>query len=83
VFALQGGEYSTADLWKQRKLKQKLTTETDSLAREVDSLRREALQHHVTYSTTLAGARALVHSLDFRSDGAVHSLQELHQELNT
>ena len=42
VFALQGGEYSTADLWKQRKLKQKLTTETDSLAREVDSLRREA-----------------------------------------
>jgi len=42
VFALQGGEYSTADLWKQRKLKQKLTAETDSLAREVDSLRREA-----------------------------------------
>ena len=42
VFALQGGEYSTRDLWKQRKLKQKLTAQTDSLAREVDSLRREA-----------------------------------------
>jgi len=42
VFALQGGEYSTADLWKQRKFKQKLTAQTDSLAREVDSLRREA-----------------------------------------
>ena len=42
VFALQGGEYSTADLWKQRKLKQKLAADTDSLAREVDSLRREA-----------------------------------------
>ena len=23
VFALQGGEYSTRDLWKQRKLKQR------------------------------------------------------------
>lgn len=42
VFALQGGEYSTRDLWKQRKLKQRLTAETDSLQREVDSLRREA-----------------------------------------
>lgn len=42
AFALQGGEYSTADLWKQRKLKQRLTTETDSLQRDVDSLRREA-----------------------------------------
>ena len=42
AFALQGGEYSTADLWKQRKLKQRLTMETDSLEREVDSLRREA-----------------------------------------
>lgn len=42
LFALQGGEYSTGDLWKQRKFKQKLTAETDSLAREVDSLRREA-----------------------------------------
>jgi carbamoyl-phosphate synthase large subunit len=36
----------------------------------------------VTYSTTVAGARALVHSLDFRSDGEVHSLQELHKELS-
>ncbi|HZI99839.1 MAG TPA: septum formation initiator family protein [Gemmatimonadaceae bacterium] len=42
AFALQGGEYSTADLWKQRKLKERLTMETDSLEREVDSLRREA-----------------------------------------
>ena len=42
VFALQGGEYSTRDLWRQRKFKQKLTAETDSLQRQVDSLRREA-----------------------------------------
>lgn len=42
VFALQGGEYSTRDLWRQRKFKMRLMSETDSLAREVDSLRREA-----------------------------------------
>jgi carbamoyl-phosphate synthase large subunit len=59
------------------------TTEGKQAIADSFSIRREALQHHVTYSTTLAGARALVHSLDFRSDGAVHSLQELHQELNT
>jgi carbamoyl-phosphate synthase large subunit len=33
-------------------------------------------------SSTVAGARALVHSLDFHSNGEVHSLQELHKELN-
>ena len=42
VFAFQGGEYSTRDLWRQRQFKQRLTAETDSLARQVDSLRREA-----------------------------------------
>jgi cell division protein FtsB len=42
VFALQGGEYSSVDLWRQRKFMQRLTAETDSLSREVDSLRREA-----------------------------------------
>jgi carbamoyl-phosphate synthase large subunit len=35
----------------------------------------------VTYSTTVAGARALVHSLDYRGEGGVNSLQELHQTL--
>ena len=42
VFALQGGEYSSIDLWRQREIKEKLQAETDSLEREVDSLRREA-----------------------------------------
>ncbi len=41
-FALQGGEYSTLDLWKQREFKKKLVVETDSLERVVDSLRKEA-----------------------------------------
>jgi len=57
------------------------TTEGKQAIADSFSIRREALQRRVTYSTTVAGARALVHSLDFRSDGEVHSLQELHKEL--
>ncbi|MEO5589787.1 MAG: hypothetical protein ABIS03_09390 [Gemmatimonadaceae bacterium] len=42
AFALQGGEYSTVDLWRQRRLKLQLAASTDSLEGVVDSLRREA-----------------------------------------
>ncbi len=57
------------------------TTEGKQAIADSFSIRREALQHRVTYSTTVAGARALVHSLDFHGAGDVHSLQELHKEL--
>jgi carbamoyl-phosphate synthase large subunit len=57
------------------------TTEGRQAITDSFSIRREALQQRITYSTTIAGARALLHSLDFRGDGAVHSLQELHKEL--
>ncbi|MGN2249936.1 carbamoyl-phosphate synthase large subunit [Frateuria edaphi] len=58
------------------------TTEGKQAIADSFSIRREALQHRVTYSTTVAGARALVHSLDFHGEADVHSLQELHKELN-
>ncbi|MEO6969178.1 MAG: carbamoyl-phosphate synthase large subunit [Rhodanobacteraceae bacterium] len=58
------------------------TTEGRRAIADSFSIRREALQQHVTYSTTLAGARALLHSLDFRGRGEVFSLQELHQSLS-
>ncbi|MEY2115250.1 MULTISPECIES: carbamoyl-phosphate synthase large subunit [Rhodanobacter] len=58
------------------------TTEGKQAIADSFSIRREALQHRVTYSTTVAGARALVHSLDFHGDGEVHSLQDLHKELS-
>jgi cell division protein FtsB len=38
-FAIQGGEYSTMDLWRQRERKKLLIAQTDSLRREVDSLK--------------------------------------------
>ncbi|PIQ36815.1 MAG: carbamoyl phosphate synthase large subunit [Lysobacterales bacterium CG17_big_fil_post_rev_8_21_14_2_50_64_11] len=57
------------------------TTEGKQAIADSFSIRREALQHRVTYSTTVAGARALLHSLDFRGEGGVNALQELHRTL--
>ena len=57
------------------------TTEGKQAIADSFSIRREALQHRVTYSTTIAGARALLHSLDYRDSGPVWALQELHKEL--
>ena len=42
VFAIQGGEYSTIDLWRQRQRSKILAAQTDSLSKEVDSLRKVA-----------------------------------------
>jgi cell division protein FtsB len=38
-FALQGGEYSTLDIWRQRRQIAELTARADSLGHVVDSLR--------------------------------------------
>jgi carbamoyl-phosphate synthase large subunit len=57
------------------------TTEGKQAISDSFSIRREALQQRVTYSTTIAGARALLHSLDYRDGGNVYSIQELHREL--
>ena len=57
------------------------TTEGKQAIADSFSIRREALQHRITYSTTLAGARALVGALDHAGSGTVHSLQELHGRL--
>ncbi|HEX7339798.1 MAG TPA: carbamoyl-phosphate synthase large subunit [Rhodanobacteraceae bacterium] len=57
------------------------TTEGRQAITDSFSIRRSALQQHVTYSTTVAGAKALLHSLEFRGSGEVHSLQELHRQL--
>ena len=46
VFAVQGGEYGTSDLWRQRARRQALIARLDTLQRQVDSLtrRKRALQ---------------------------------------
>ena len=40
IFAVQGGEYSTLDLVRQRRARQHMTVAIDSLTRVVDSLRK-------------------------------------------
>ncbi len=59
------------------------TTEGRQAIADSFSIRREALQQRITYSTTISGARALLQSLDFRDTGPVWSLQELHATVNT
>ncbi len=59
------------------------TTEGKQAIADSFSIRREALQHRVTYSTSIAGAKALLNSLDHRGSGEVNALQELHRELQT
>ncbi|MBP6626604.1 MAG: ATP-grasp domain-containing protein, partial [Arenimonas sp.] len=58
------------------------TTEGKQAIADSFSIRREALQHRVTYSTTIPGALALIRASDTRSDPRVWSLQELHKELH-
>jgi carbamoyl-phosphate synthase large subunit len=58
------------------------TTEGKQAIADSFSIRREALQHRVTYSTTIPGARALIQSIDSRNHPRVWSLQELHKEIH-
>ncbi len=57
------------------------TTEGKQAIADSYEIRRAALQHKVTYSTTLAGARATCLALQQRQDFDVNSLQDLHKEL--
>ena len=57
------------------------TTEGRQAIADSFSIRREALQQRVTYSTTVSGALALLNSLAHRGQGEVRSLQELHGSL--
>jgi cell division protein FtsB len=40
VFAIQGGEYGTLDLWRQRARRSAVQAQIDTLQRQVDSLTR-------------------------------------------
>jgi carbamoyl-phosphate synthase large subunit len=57
------------------------TTEGRQAISDSFSIRREALQHKVTYTTTVAGATATLDSMDHQGEQAVYTLQQLHEEL--
>ncbi|HQU16159.1 MAG: carbamoyl phosphate synthase large subunit [Chromatiales bacterium 21-64-14] len=56
------------------------TTEGKQAIADSYQIRREALQHKVSYTTTLAGARATCLALGYLDVDNVNRLQELHRE---
>jgi carbamoyl-phosphate synthase large subunit len=58
------------------------TTEGAQAIADSFSIRREALQQKVAYTTTIAGGRATLRALDHERDYTVHSLQQLHRGLD-
>jgi cell division protein FtsB len=56
VFAVQGGEYGTSDLLRQRARRQSLVARLDTLQRQVDSLtrRKRALQDDAALQERIA-----------------------------
>jgi carbamoyl-phosphate synthase large subunit len=57
------------------------TTEGKSAIADSYTIRREALNHKVAYTTTIAGGRAMCLALAYPEDGEVNRLQQLHQEI--
>jgi carbamoyl-phosphate synthase large subunit len=58
------------------------TTEGRLAIRDSFSIRREALQRHVPYTTTIARGWATLQAIDHEKEVEVHSLQELHRSLS-
>ncbi|MDH5766509.1 MAG: carbamoyl phosphate synthase large subunit, partial [Gammaproteobacteria bacterium] len=57
------------------------TTEGKKAIADSYTIRAAALQHKVSYTTTLAGARATCMALQYQSENEVNRLQDLHQEI--
>ena len=58
------------------------TTEGRQAIADSFSIRREALQRKVSYSTTIAGGQATLRALEHEEDYTVQSLQQLHRGLD-
>lgn len=57
------------------------TTEGQTAIQASYMIRRSAIQHKVSYTTTLAGGRAAARSLNYEDRSHVHKLQELHERV--
>jgi carbamoyl-phosphate synthase large subunit len=58
------------------------TTEGRKAIADSATIRSKALQHKVTYTTTIAGAEATCEALRQKDSSEVNRLQDLHQEVN-
>ena len=82
VYKVNEGRPNTVDMIKNDQIQLIINT-TDSVKAIKDSftMRREALQRHVTYYTTMAGAKAACYALGELDAGDVNCLQDLHASL--
>ena len=53
------------------------TTQSKQAIKDSYLIRREALQHKVCYTTTIAGANALVSAIDYSKNLDVYKLQNI------
>jgi carbamoyl-phosphate synthase large subunit len=83
VFKVNAGRPNTVDMIKNDQIQLIINTAISTKAiADSFTMRREALQHHVAYYTTLAGAKAACYALGELDVGKVTSLQELHARLH-
>ncbi len=82
VYKVNQGRPNTVDMIKNDQIQLIINT-TDGVKAIKDSftIRREALQHHVSYYTTMAGAKAACYALGELDAGDVNCLQDLHDTL--
>jgi len=82
VFKVNEGRPNTVDMIKNGQVQLIInTTEGKKAISDSFTMRREALQHRVTYYTTMAGAKAACYALGELNAGDVNCLQDLHKSL--
>ncbi|MCF6249680.1 MAG: carbamoyl-phosphate synthase large subunit [Methylococcaceae bacterium] len=82
VYKVNEGRPNTVDMIKNDQIQLIVnTTEGVKAINDSYTMRREALQHHVTYYTTIAGAKAACFALGELDAGNVNCLQDLHNSL--
>ena len=83
VCKVNEGRPNTVDMIKNDQIQLIInTTEGKQAISDSFTMRREALQHRVTYYTTMAGAKAACYALGELDAGDVNCLQDLHKSLN-
>ena len=83
VYKVNEGRPNTVDMIKNDQVQLIInTTEGVKAVSDSFTMRREALQHHITYYTTMAGAKAACYALGELDAGDVNCLQDLHKNLH-
>lgn len=83
VYKVNEGRPNTVDMIKDGQIQLVInTTEGVKAIKDSFTMRREALQHRVTYYTTMTGAKAACYALGELDAGEINCLQDLHNSLH-